>query len=100
MPAFRPFRLALALIAASLPMKVYADAAGEAARTLPTVEVTAQLREIEDLKSVLATVRSKKVIDARVRTPEPLPLSRSPRAISSRRVKFLAPSLIPRSPSG
>ena len=69
MPAFRPFRLALALVAASLPMRVYAGAAGEAAQTLPTVEVTAQLREIEDLKSVLATVRSKKVIDARVRTP-------------------------------
>jgi RND family efflux transporter MFP subunit len=33
------------------------------------VELTAQLREIDDLKSVLATVRSKKVIEARVRTP-------------------------------
>jgi RND family efflux transporter MFP subunit len=31
--------------------------------------LTAQLREIDDLKSVLATVRSKKVIEARVRTP-------------------------------
>jgi RND family efflux transporter MFP subunit len=33
------------------------------------VVLTAEPREIEDLKSVLATVRSKKVIEARVRTP-------------------------------
>lgn len=31
--------------------------------------ITAQAREIEDLKPVLATVRSKRVVEARVRTP-------------------------------
>jgi len=31
--------------------------------------VTVQTREVEDLKPVLATVRSKRVVDARVRTP-------------------------------
>lgn len=69
MLAERPLLLVLALVAASLPIRVNADAAAESAKTHPAVEVTAGLREIEDLKSVLATVRSKKVIDARVRTP-------------------------------
>lgn len=33
------------------------------------VALVAEVREIDDLKSVLATVRSKKVVEARVRTP-------------------------------
>lgn len=59
----------LAFVAVLLPIHVHADEAEKAAQPLPDVALTVQSQEIEDLKSVLATVRSKKVIDARVRTP-------------------------------
>lgn len=39
------------------------------AATQPQNIITVQAREIEDLKPVLATVRSKRVVEARVRTP-------------------------------
>ncbi len=59
------FISALALQAASAARGAETAAAPEAAK----VAVVADVREIDDLKSVLATVRSKKVVEARVRTP-------------------------------
>lgn len=59
------------LTLASIALVANPAIATEAAQSPPatTVAYTAAPREIDDLKSVLATVRSKKVIEARVRTP-------------------------------
>jgi RND family efflux transporter MFP subunit len=63
--------------AAALTAVVLAGCSGETTNsakkkvetTNPTVAFTATEQEVDDLKAVLATVRSKKVIEARVRTP-------------------------------
>lgn len=42
---------------------------GQVAADAPAIAYTVEIREVDDLKAVLATVRSKKVVEARVRTP-------------------------------
>lgn len=68
-------RMKLAATLAMLPLialgspGVHAASKVDAAAPAPEVAYTVKEQEVDDLKAVLATVRSKKVVEARVRTP-------------------------------
>ncbi len=72
------FRMRSVAMAAGLAIAALTSGCGEkedgrksqaAGPASPTVAYTVREQQVEDLKAVLATVRSKKVVEARVRTP-------------------------------
>lgn len=66
-------KLAAAVVISAFMLHAVPGARGAEPVAVPAADTrvahVAELREIDDLKSVLATVRSKKVVEARVRTP-------------------------------